>query len=58
MERFYIVACKSRLSGRESICKDESGNVLTFKTEDAAEEFARESREFMSINYHYWVEER
>lgn len=54
----YIVACKSRISGFESVCKDKKGNVLTFPTKEAAEKFAKESRDMMSINYHYWVEER
>lgn len=53
----YIVACKSRMSGRQSVCKNEKGEWIKFKTKEEAEEYARKRRDDMGINYHYWVEE-
>lgn len=52
----YIVACKSMISGFQSVCKDDNG-IIKFETREAAEEYARKCRDLMSINYHYWVEE-
>lgn len=53
----YIVACKSRFSGIQSVCKNENGEYIKFKTKEEAEDYARKRRDDMGSNYHYWVEE-
>lgn len=52
----YIVACLSRISGFQSVCRDDNGWII-FQNKEDAEEYARKQREKMGINYHYWVEE-
>lgn len=50
----YIVRCKSRISGTESICQKD-GQILRFENKEEAEKYADECRDFMGMNYHYWV---
>ena len=52
----YIVGCKSRISGNQSICKKE-GKIIYFTDKKEAEQYAEKCRNDMGLNYHYWVEE-
>jgi hypothetical protein len=53
----YVVKCRSRYTGCESIVKDKSGNIRMFDTYESAERYAKDCREFMGIGYHYWAVE-
>lgn len=51
----YIVACKSRMSGYQSVCRNEN-RFIKFKDKKEAEEYAKKMRDKMGLSYHYWVE--
>lgn len=50
----YLIGCRSRISGQESIMKS-NGKVVKFKMRHYAEKYAAKYR---TMDYHYWVIEQ
>ena len=51
----YVIRCKSHISGRISVLHN-NDKIQIFYDKEEAETKAKEMRDLMGINYHYWVD--